>query len=114
MFSLYVIGVAFNFLCFLDQAVMAHALNPSTQEAESGGSLWVWGQPGLQNEFQNSQATQWNPVSKSKRNRIFFSLTIHTIAKEPMEDEHSDTACSQLKVFIPALRDYTQVFRTQV
>ena len=27
---------------------MAQAFNPSTREAEAGGSLWVWGQPGLQ------------------------------------------------------------------
>ena len=30
------------------QALVAHAFNPSTWEAEAGGSLWVWGQPGLQ------------------------------------------------------------------
>ena len=29
--------------------------NSSTQEAEAGGSLWVWNQPWLHNEFQNSQ-----------------------------------------------------------
>jgi len=35
---------------------MAHAFNPSTQEAEASGSLWVLGQPGLQSEFQDSQS----------------------------------------------------------
>jgi hypothetical protein len=30
---------------------MVHTFNPSTQEAEVGGSLWVPGQPGLQREF---------------------------------------------------------------
>ena len=30
------------------RAVVAHAFNPSTREAEAGGSLWVRGQPGLQ------------------------------------------------------------------
>jgi hypothetical protein len=35
--------------------MVALASNPSTQEAEAGRSLWVWGQPGLQSEFQNSQ-----------------------------------------------------------
>jgi hypothetical protein len=28
-------------------AIVVHAFNPSTLEAEAGGSLWVWGQPGL-------------------------------------------------------------------
>ena len=30
-------------------------LSPSIQEAESGRSLWIQGQPGLHNEFHNSQ-----------------------------------------------------------
>ena len=33
---------------YLSQAVVAHAFNPSTWEAEADGSLWVRGQPGLQ------------------------------------------------------------------
>jgi hypothetical protein len=40
------------------QVVARHcgqAFNPSTQEAEAGGFLWVWGQPRLQNKFQDSQ-----------------------------------------------------------
>jgi hypothetical protein len=49
------------------QALVAHAFNPSTQEAEAGGFLssrpawsteWVPGQP---------RATQRNPVSKKKQ-----------------------------------------------
>ena len=36
-----------------------HAFNPSTQEAEAeaeaGGSLWVWGQPGLQGAAKDTQ-----------------------------------------------------------
>ena len=35
--------------------MVAHAFNPSTQEAEAGGYLQVRGQPGLQSEFQDSQ-----------------------------------------------------------
>jgi hypothetical protein len=36
-------------------AVVAHAFNLSTWEAEVSGSLWVQGQPGLHIKFQNSQ-----------------------------------------------------------
>ena len=34
-------------------AVVARAFNPSTREAETGGALWVRGQPGLQTKFQS-------------------------------------------------------------
>ena len=33
-----------------------HGIKPSTYEAEIGGSLWVWGQPGLHSEFQENQS----------------------------------------------------------
>ena len=46
---------------------LVHTFNPSTREAEAAGSLRVWGQPGLQREFQDSQAvTERNPVSKNQ------------------------------------------------
>lgn len=32
--------------------VVAHIFNRSTWEAETGGSLWGWGQPGLHSNFQ--------------------------------------------------------------
>jgi hypothetical protein len=35
--------------------MVVHAIHSSAQEAEAGRSLWVWGQPGLQSEFQGSQ-----------------------------------------------------------
>ena len=35
--------------------MVVYAFNPKTQEVEAGGSLWVWGQLGLQREFQDSQ-----------------------------------------------------------
>ena len=37
--------------------VMVHTFNPSTREAESSRSLWVWNQLGLQSEFQDSRTT---------------------------------------------------------
>jgi hypothetical protein len=40
--------------------VVAHAFNPSTREAD----FWVWGQPGLQSEFQDSQSYTEKPCLK--------------------------------------------------
>jgi hypothetical protein len=31
--------------------MVGHAFNPSTWEAEAGGSLWIRDRPDLQNEF---------------------------------------------------------------
>jgi hypothetical protein len=44
--------------------------------------FWVWGQPGLQSEFQDSQAIQRNPVSnkktknKTKKKKIVILLPV--------------------------------------
>ena len=47
--------------------MMAHTLDPSTWETEAGGSLWVWGQPGLQSKFQDRQSCYTeNSVSKKQ------------------------------------------------
>jgi hypothetical protein len=43
---------------------MVLAVNPSIQEASLGGSLWVWGHPDLQNEFQDSQNCTESPWLK--------------------------------------------------
>ena len=43
-----------------------YTFNPSTQEAETGRSLWAWGQPGLQSKFQDSQSYTEKPCSKNK------------------------------------------------
>ena len=52
------------------QAVMEHAFNPSTQEAEAGRSLWVPGQPGLQSELQDSQGYTEKPyLEKPKKEK---------------------------------------------
>ena len=39
----------------LKPGMEAHSFNPNTREAEAGGSLWIWSQPGLQSMFQDSQ-----------------------------------------------------------
>jgi hypothetical protein len=46
---------------------MAHAFNPSTREAETGGSLSVGSQPGLQSEFQDMAVIQRNLISKKPK-----------------------------------------------
>ena len=45
---------------------VVHAFNPSIQDAETGGSLWVQGQPGLQSQFQDSPGYTKKSCLKSK------------------------------------------------
>jgi hypothetical protein len=40
------------------------SFNPSTQEAEAGRSLWVQEQPGVQDEFQDSQEALHGKTNK--------------------------------------------------
>jgi hypothetical protein len=47
-----------------NRAVVAHAFNPSTWEAEAGG---FQGQPGLQSEFQDSQGYREKPCLEKKK-----------------------------------------------
>ena len=51
---------------------MTQAYNPSTQEAEAGGSLWVQSQPRLQSEFQDNQGYTEKPWLK-KRSHAFLN-----------------------------------------
>jgi hypothetical protein len=61
--------------------VVAHAFNPSTQEAEAGGFL---SQPGLQSEFQDSQGYTEKPClkktnkQKKQKKRKEKNSTTHT------------------------------------
>jgi hypothetical protein len=49
--------------------VVAHTFNPSTWEAEKV-DFWVWGQPGLQSEFQHNQGCIEKPgLKKPKQNK---------------------------------------------
>jgi hypothetical protein len=49
--------------------VLVHIFNPSTQKARTGRALWVRGQPGLQNEFKNSQNYAGKPCLKNTENK---------------------------------------------
>jgi len=56
----------------LSQAVCTHIFNPSNEEAETGSSLGVWGQPSLPSKFQVSQGhteilSQKNKKQKQKQ-----------------------------------------------
>ena len=66
------------FLTFLDYELCA--FNPSIQDVETGGSLWIPGQPGLHSEFQATQEVIKRPCLQKKnetvnsRNVSFFLL----------------------------------------
>ena len=61
----------------LCQPVVPHTFNSSTREAEAGGYQWVWGQPDLQSEFQDSHGTQRDLVSENKTNTKELSIRRH-------------------------------------
>ena len=50
------------------RAVVAHAFNPSTWQAEAGGFLSS-SQPGLQSEFQDSQGYTEKPCLKKPKEK---------------------------------------------
>ena len=68
----------------LDQAVVLHTFNPSTWEAETGGSLWDWGQPGLQSGFQErlqsyrETLSYSNPV-QNKHTEAYIHYKLHDL-----------------------------------
>ena len=53
---------------------MACAFNPSSQEAEAGRSLWVWGHPGLHSVFQDSQGSVERPCLKKGKGDIITDI----------------------------------------
>ena len=69
--------------------MVAHTFNPNTQEAETGGSLLVRGQPGLQSLFQDNQGcyTEKPCLEKPEINRLMyvkvldFIMAFHTCVK---------------------------------
>ena len=48
---------------------VVHAFNPSTQDTEEGGSLWGFGQPGLQIKFQDHQDYIQKPCLENKKRK---------------------------------------------
>jgi hypothetical protein len=67
-FSTSIIAQPIHKLCG-GQEVVAHTLGPSTWEAEADRSLWNWGQPGLQSEFQDSQSYMKKPCLNKQANK---------------------------------------------
>jgi hypothetical protein len=58
--------------------VVVHAFNP-TLGRQRQADFWVWGQPGLQSEFQDSQGYTEKPFFKkqtNKQTKIFYGLKI--------------------------------------
>jgi hypothetical protein len=53
----------------LSQVVVVHTFNPSTKEAEASEFLWVWGQPGLESGFQDSQSYRETLSRKTKETK---------------------------------------------
>ena len=54
--------------------MVTHTFNPSTWEAETEVNFWVWGQPGPQSEFQDSQGDTEKlclekPKNQTKQNK---------------------------------------------
>jgi hypothetical protein len=61
----------------------AHALNPSSLEAEAGGSF-IQGQPGLQREFQDSQGYTEKPsMGWGAQNNVPVSLQLQILSPQP-------------------------------
>ena len=64
--------------------MVAHTFNPSTREAVAGGSLWVWGQSGLQELVPGQDPKlQRNPVLKNqkekKKSKVFSMLSLKSL-----------------------------------
>ena len=56
------------------------------QVAEAGGSLWVWGQPGLQNKFQDSWGIE-RPCLKQLKTRNSWAVVAHAFYASTWEVE---------------------------
>jgi hypothetical protein len=63
-----------------------HAFNPSTRWVEAGWSLWVWGQPGLQNEFQDSKGYAEKLCLEKSKEKVFKSFNPTTKSIKSTEE----------------------------
>lgn len=55
--------------------MVVYIFNLSTQEAELGRLLWVWGEPGLHSEFQDKQKHE--RIKRYFRGRLFYRLKMY-------------------------------------
>jgi hypothetical protein len=63
------------------QAVVAHAFNPSTW-GQRQVDFWVWGQPDLQSEFQDSQGYTEKPCLEKPKNKTKQNKTKQNKTKQ--------------------------------
>jgi hypothetical protein len=90
-----------NKKAWVSQAVVVHAFNPSTWEAEAGEFL-SRGQPGLHSEFQDSQGYAEKPcLNKTKQNKTKQNKTKQNQKKKEEEEALDYTlsiyTCKRLK-----------------
>ena len=63
--------------------VVVHTFNPSTQEVD----FWVWGQPDLQSEFQDSQGYTEKPCPEKQKTKT------NQTNKQKVKLSHTDVLC---------------------
>ena len=82
--------------------MVAYIFNPSTQEAEAGGSLWFWGQPGLHTEFQDSQDcfTEKLCLKKQTKQKTERIIVMKVCYREAMKGVSAKKWDQKVRVFI--------------
>lgn len=56
-------------MLYLYVSVVVHICNPCTLEADSGGSLCVWGQSGIKSEVRQARDAHLDPGSDRQKNK---------------------------------------------
>ena len=90
--------------------VVVHIFNPSTQEVEAGGALWVQGQPDLQNKFQGRQGHTEKPCPeklkkerkkgrKRKEGRTKERKRKRKKKKERLLSSHYSLGCPEIHIY---------------